>query len=351
MSHRGSRYGQFGRSVILLTLLTLLVVFAGVAVAEKVEPAPQVARVKVDEPLYNFGSVSQGLKVVKDFEVKNVGTGDLAIERVVPTCGCTVSAVTDKVVPPGGSTLVRVEFDTKDFTGPKYKTVRVYTNDQESPSTILSLRGVIEPNVDVAPKRVFFGKVVRAATDGSTRKKVTVKVREGSDIKIKRVHTYSKKVELENISLAPKEASFEIALVDDAPLGELRDRVVVQLSGGRRSSINVPIFASVQGNLRLKPSTLAFGILEKGRLTRRSVKLVNRGPKDVQLLGVKSNHKAVSAVTRVVKEGRIYVVEVSVAPDKVTSDLRALVEIATDDEDQKTVALSVYGILPPAAQG
>lgn len=305
-------------------------------------------RLKIAQPEFDFGTVSQGSKVEHAFEVQNVGGAPLTIDRVVPSCGCTASATSKDAVAPGESATIAVTFDSKGFSGKKVKTVRVYTNDLENPTTVLTLRGTVSPDVLVEPKSVFFGDVVlEQANEGQVAQEVTISVQGTSGVRLGDVQTHSNKIKVEQINSTSLKKVLRISLSPEVGLGELRERVIVDLIGAQQRSLNIPIFASVKGPLRLKPASLGFGILEGKQPLVRSVKLENLGKEKLSIGRISSSHPAVTGAIKEIEPGRIYVVNVTVDPTKVSKDLRAAVDIETSEEGQAKLSLSVYGALPP----
>jgi hypothetical protein len=302
----------------------------------------------IEESTFEFGSVSQGTVVKHEFTLENKGSADLEIQRVVAACGCTASSIDSETIAPGENGKIQVEFNTAGFSGEKLKTVRVYTNDQEQPSSLLSLKGRVEPAVSVVPARVYFGNVTRDGANSATlRQEVKVQVREGEDVKVKSATTRSKHLKVEVLSSDSRSLTFAATLSPEVPLGEFRDRVVISLQGAQVRSMNVPVFASVKGPLQMKPGSVAFGVLEGTEKLVRSVKLENKGKAEVEILNITSNHPAVEAEFSPIKSGKVYVIKVSVQPEKVKKDLRASLQIETSSEKQQKLQLSVYGILPP----
>jgi hypothetical protein len=321
---------------VLACLLTPVAAFG--------EGAPQAA---VKEKIFNFGTVSQGAIVTHDFVIKNTGTADLVIQRIIPACGCTAAQASPDPIKPGAEGKVQVKFDTAGFSGEKFKTVRVNTNDVSNLSLVLSLKGTVQPDVMVDPQSVFFENVVRGVQGNSSTKTVTISVREGASTTITGIKSFSPSIQVREKESSPRRRVLEVSIDPSVPLGEVRDRIIVGLSGPNESTINVPVFASVQGQLALQPSQLSFGVIEGKEVLVRSVKFENRGPQPVQVKEVRSNNPAVTASFKEVQPGKNYVIRVSVDPAKVSRDLRAALEVVTDNAQEPTLALNLFGILPP----
>ena len=106
--------------------------------------APKVA---VDQPVYDFGEVKEGVIIQHAFVIKNVGDEPLVFTREPYTsCGCTVAALPKKTIMPGESIELMATFDSTGFGG-RYvrKTIWVYTNDPETPKLILIIQGYVRP--------------------------------------------------------------------------------------------------------------------------------------------------------------------------------------------------------------
>ncbi len=302
---------------------------------------------------FDFGTVSQGTKVAHDFRLMNVGEADLLVQRVVAACGCTAASAVNTPVTPGTDTMVHVEFDTKGFSGEKLKTVRVYTNDVDNPSQVLTLKGVVEPDVSVEPRSIFFEQIVRGTPTEENVQEVKIEVRRGANVTIDSVKSFAKYVVLQEIEATPTKRRFSVGISPEAPVGDMRERVIVGLKGateaGAETSVNIPIFAAVKGQVNLKPSQLSFGVIEGTAPLVRSFRIENRGPEQINVKDVHSNNDAVRAAMKVLEAGRKYEVEVTVDPVKVKRDLRAAIDVVTDSEIEGTLSLNVYGIVPPKA--
>lgn len=324
-----------------------LLTFCFVLPALAEEDTLSKSRIELAESLFNFGNVSQGTVVKHDFVVKNSGESDLVIHRIVPACGCTATSASADTIPPNGEGTVHVEFDTTGFSGTKHKTVRLYTNDLNNPTSVLTLKGDIEPDVDVEPKRLFFGDLVRGLKDESRTHDVTIRVREDASASIGKITSYSRYLSVKEVESGPRKKVVRVTVSPEAPLGELRERLIVGLDGSKRKSINVPVFASVKGTLKLDPRTISFGIIEGQESFTRKATLKNLGESPVKIKSVDSSDDAVTAEVTTIKPGKVYVINISVDPAKVERDLRASLSIVTDSQDEEELSLSVYGVLPP----
>jgi len=116
--------------------LSLTVALSFVAVAS---PAIYVAM-----PVYNFGSIVEGLAVVHTFVLTNTGDEVLQISGVNATCGCTTTDLTAQSIEPGGSVDLDVLINTSGFSGTITKAITVYSNDPGMPLLSLRVTGQVD---------------------------------------------------------------------------------------------------------------------------------------------------------------------------------------------------------------
>lgn len=309
----------------------------------------QGPRIELPEPVFAFGSVAEGARVKHDFVVRNAGGSDLVIHQVVPACGCTAASPAQSIVKPGEQTTVHVEFDSTGFSGDKSKATRINTNDAESPSVFITLRGYIEPSLVVQPQRIMFGEIERSDDGSMPTRDLIIEAR--GNTTIAGVSSLSRQVTITERSSSPQRRELSVSLSPEVLNGELRERLVVDLAGeGGNRSINVPVMGMVRGSIQLKPAMLSFGILEGSALIERSARIENTSRGQLKILEVSSDNPAVEVTVRPVQAGKVSVLKVSVDPSKVQRDLRSSITITTDSRTQPTLVLGVYGILPPKGQ-
>jgi hypothetical protein len=85
-------------------------------------------RIKTDVEIFDFGFVPQNTVVSHTFWLKNTGTAQAHIDKLVPNCGCTQVPPTDSVIAVGDSLPVEVLFGTRGMIGHVEKFVRIMSN-------------------------------------------------------------------------------------------------------------------------------------------------------------------------------------------------------------------------------
>jgi copper(I)-binding protein len=136
---------------LLLSITLAILLLTGTAFATPV--------IKVEHPVHNFGTITQGNKLDHTFIIRNSGDSPLKIVNIRPACGCTAANATVPLVSPGKSSEVKVTFNSANFFGTVTKTIAVETNDPKTPVYTLTLTGTVAEEIAVNPKQLNLGQV------------------------------------------------------------------------------------------------------------------------------------------------------------------------------------------------
>lgn len=121
------------RLALFLTLPLALTVASGASGQRKKGEGP---RLEIQPLEHDFGSLPQGQKVVHEFTITNAGTESLEIRRISTSCGCTAALTTDRTVPAGGTTTLKVTLETRKYRGAIERSVSVASNDPRRVHTV-----------------------------------------------------------------------------------------------------------------------------------------------------------------------------------------------------------------------
>jgi hypothetical protein len=115
----------------LAAALGAVALLAALAGAEEKPPAGP--RLRVEPGSFDFGNALPDKTLRKEFTIRNFGDAELVLEGVSTTCGCTAALAADRRVKPGGSTVLRVTFETRRYTGKVERQVLIRSNDPKTP--------------------------------------------------------------------------------------------------------------------------------------------------------------------------------------------------------------------------
>src|ERR1051326_5743165 len=116
-------------------------------------PSP---RIEFAERVYDFGKVEAGNLVKHDFIFTNTGDALLEIRDVRASCGCTTVGAWDKLVKPGATGAIPVQFDAGASSGSVTKNVKVACNDPARSNVVLQILGTIWRPIEIVPAYVVF---------------------------------------------------------------------------------------------------------------------------------------------------------------------------------------------------
>ncbi len=131
------------RMIIAAGLVLLLSAgLYGVAAAQG-KPAAKAPKAVVEQTTVEVGEILEMQNVEHTFFIKNVGSAELQILRVKPSCGCSVAEY-DKVIAPGQQGKVHIKIDGKKIgAGAFDKGFLVKTNDPANEQFNLSVKGFV----------------------------------------------------------------------------------------------------------------------------------------------------------------------------------------------------------------
>jgi hypothetical protein len=119
--------------------------------------------IKFKNTTVDFGEVNSGKIVDVAFEFENTGSDVLLINNVIPSCGCTTTALTKKEYQPGEKGTIASKFNSSGYNGKVIKAITVTSNDTDTPETRLTLTGTVIvkdfAQADLKPDELAFGSV------------------------------------------------------------------------------------------------------------------------------------------------------------------------------------------------
>ncbi|MDP1581095.1 MAG: DUF1573 domain-containing protein [Candidatus Didemnitutus sp.] len=150
---------QCGPKPTIFTHTSVCRFFAGVLVGWALlssAAAFGAPRAQFRETLIDFGVVLPTAVQRHEFELKNSGDAELQVLSVSASCGCTTSGEWDRVIAPGQTGRIPIEFDPVSFNGAITKAVVVTTNDPEQPVRSLEIRARVRRPFDIEPAITSF---------------------------------------------------------------------------------------------------------------------------------------------------------------------------------------------------
>jgi Protein of unknown function (DUF1573) len=82
----------------------------------------------LDSTTRDFGNIPEGQKLEVTYRFLNAGDKPLIIERVQPSCGCTIADQPEAPIMPGKEGIIRASFNSEGRVGINHKKLYVYAN-------------------------------------------------------------------------------------------------------------------------------------------------------------------------------------------------------------------------------
>lgn len=211
----------------------------GVQAAEEAL-SPQIV---CDEPVYDFGEAPNHRVVEHTFTVRNAGTLALEIRRVRASCGCTAVRSSQEVIPPGQSGAIEVRFDLRGRRGQQYKSVFVESNDPQTPTLNLQVRGTALQPLRVEPATLFYGRV----EVGSVPPRVLTIIADKGPMQLTSLRSDNPGILLRELpreeGADASEQQVEVTISPDQPAGQLRGTIAIQTDRKDAPELTVAVAA------------------------------------------------------------------------------------------------------------
>ncbi len=101
--------------------------------------------IRFERMTHDFGEIPSNRKVAFEWEYHNDGDAPLQITGTRPQCGCTATLLDHRMIPPGGSGILKITFDPAGMNGSVRKSLAVTTNAAGKNRLLLTLKASVIP--------------------------------------------------------------------------------------------------------------------------------------------------------------------------------------------------------------
>lgn len=137
---------------MIKNLLFVFFLFSSIVLAQLMQP-----KLVLQQNSFDFGDIKQGETVAHTFVLTNSGGDLLKITHVQASCGCTAAVPEKNELAPGESTNLPVKFNSTGRMGNQVKTVKVFTNDPQTPEMTITISGnVVKEGLSGAVPTIYF---------------------------------------------------------------------------------------------------------------------------------------------------------------------------------------------------
>jgi hypothetical protein len=254
------------RTLIVMMALVSVWTFSARAQEPATSPAPESAaatpettaplapKLVCEEATFNFGEMDNSKFVEHRFVLKNEGNITLEIGAVRASCGCTVANISQKSVPPGGTTEVSARLSLTGRQGSQNKTITVESNDPQQPRFTLTLTGTAISEMQMRPTQMFFGRITSGAIVTGA---VEITIESTNAVKILKAEASTQELTVKTEpGSGPK--MHRIVVTTQPPLtkGQLRASVHLETDYSKYGALDFPVTAFVVSDLSFSPEEI-----------------------------------------------------------------------------------------------
>lgn len=313
--------------------------------------AQQWAKRMFDHTSIDLGTVARGAKIEHIFTIENIYVEDVHIASVRSSCGCTIPNIEKRLLKTYEKVPLRIELDTKNFTGRKDVTVTVQFDQPFPAEVLLHVSMFIRSDVVFHPGNVQFGSVPQGT---AAEQKVTVVYAGRPDWRILGVESPKPYLEAHwkelsrglDPALGATKVTYEllVRLKPEAPPGRILEYLLLRTDDPNPKNAQIPL--AVEGVVAppvvVSPSPLSMGPVPAGATVTKPLVVQARQP--FRILAIQAEGSAFEA-TPPQEAKPVHVVPVRFVagqqPGKVIGQLR----IQTDLPHSPVVEVAVEALV------
>ncbi len=237
------------------------IITLAVALTAALLAVPAFAQIiELDKESVDLGNMNQFESRDIQVTVTNKGGALLEISEVKADCGCTVPTLNQKMLLPGESTVIDINFNSKQFNGHVQKMVTIYSNDPDRPQAVFGLTATIFAPLLIDPetRRVGFSQ---SPVGQEVTQRVTFTATKAPDLQIQarksRKGLFNVSVE-NHIDGNPQQSALVVTIPATLEPGRHRDNVRVKTNLPEKEYVDIDISAWITQALKTSLDQINF---------------------------------------------------------------------------------------------
>lgn len=299
--------------------------------------------ISFENPEHDFGDIFSGEKVGHIYKFKNKSKGELKINEVKTSCGCTAVIISSKNIPYNGDGEIKVAFNTKSDVGKVSKNITVYSNDPDTPEYKLTISGIVIEEVVVTPAKLDFAEFLYGTV---TTKNILIKSIVDPEFEINNVVSTSPDV----VTTLKKDKEkneyiVEVSLNKDTKPGRLNGKIVIYTNSKNMEEVTVPFFGRIVGDISVYPPRISCGIVPQKEEKTVSV-FATAYNKDATVKSVNIIPDFLKAeFLKIEDKIKTYKISVTLKNSAPAGSFKGNLKIFTNSKNQPVIDVPVYGMV------
>ncbi len=307
--------------------------------------------IKAENETHDFGTVWVGPTLNHSFKITNEGDVTLQIQKVKPSCGCTIAGQYPRKLEPGETGEFPFALKSAKLRGRFQKSITITSNDPVTERMRLTLKGEVKRYVDVSPASASFGRI----TDQEPRvRELTITNNTDTPLKLTLNKRADDKFDYELIEKEPgKRYGLRVTANPPFTPGSLRSTLKLGTNIEEQKAVDIRAVATVPPRLEVQPSSV---IVRKARSgskkpasegIARVLRFTNYGKTKVRVLDAKVADPTIGVSVRERKEGQAYTIEIKLPAGYIPPLEGRMITITTDDPEQPEILVPIRGTARP----
>ncbi|MFM8357529.1 MAG: DUF1573 domain-containing protein [Verrucomicrobiota bacterium] len=268
-------------------------------------------KIQFATPVHDFGRTKAGGTIRHDFIFTNTGTAPLILSDVRPGCGCTTAGTWDKEVAPGKTGTIPIQLSTAGMGGSIAKVVTVTSNDPQTPTVTLQIKGTAWKSVDINPASAYFTIPRESATNQTKSIRIVNNLDEPLTLSEPKSTNQNFQVALNTVKPGKE---YELLITAVAPFtGSMaQSPITVKTSSKEDPELNIRALAMIQETLMVAPSQLYLPPSIATNLANPTVTVRNTGTRPVRLSEAEINIPGAKVALKEIQPGRVFTLALEV---------------------------------------
>lgn len=301
-------------------------------------------RIQFNETVHNFGRVIAGATQSCVFVFTNVGDATLEVSDVRLSCGCTTAGEWTKLVQPGCTGAIPVQFHASLYPGQFIKTAAVVCNDPQQPTVLLQLKGEVWRPLMVEPQ----AGVVYATTETLGTASTTVRI----------TNNEPTEVAIQSVAAAGRGFScilqtnipgwfYELRVQSDPGLavGAYQGQIQITTTSTNAPTLQIPVMVVVRPVISVSPPSISLPASKLSEPLVFVVSVYNHGTNNMQITGSEIGVSGASAEIRDLDPGRAFRITVKFEPGfELPAGSQATLRLITTHPDHRELTIPIVPI-------
>ena len=275
---------------------------------DDVEPQGPEPKIVVEKNIYDFGDIDPGSTNKGEFNFTNQGKGELKVERIQSTCGCTVPKLEKKTYLRGESGTINVTFRPGQRSGKITKHLYILSNDKDDPRAELTIKANVVKKISYEPGRFR----LRLDEENAGVKEIKIESTDGRNFAISSIKIIP---ECMAIDYDPALEAKEFILHPVVDVNEIKDvrsgNINIKLTHPSQNSITIPF--DLLAPFKTDPATLIALNVDAGNPVQKTVYILSNYDEEFEVKSVTPSSDAIKVIRQEYVENS-YHIELQIAP-------------------------------------